>query len=314
VPEVSVIIPNYNHAPYLKQRIDSVLAQTYQDYELIILDDRSVDNSKEVIEEYRGHPKISHIIFNEVNSGTTFKQWKKGIELAQGKYIWMAESDDWCETTLLEVLMNGVRENPTSVIAYAQTYVLRGEIIQRTSTHNKLGECVKGDDYILNYLVNECTIWNASMAVFKKECYNNLSPEFTTFKLSGDWLFYIEMARQGDVFISGRVLNYFRNHDKDVSSGMYRSGNNYLEELQILQILKREGLLNLEQFRAYLLSKYIRFCVANFKFTAEVIANVQQAFYTIDGGSYKKFLTYNAKVKLFKYTAIRRLKLLLNIE
>ena len=51
-PTVSVIIPNYNHAPYLKERIDSVLNQTYQDFEVIILDDCSPDNSVEVIEQY----------------------------------------------------------------------------------------------------------------------------------------------------------------------------------------------------------------------------------------------------------------------
>ena len=58
-PTVSVIIPNYNHAPYLKERIDSVLNQTYQDFEVIILDDCSPDNSVEVIEQYRSNPHVS---------------------------------------------------------------------------------------------------------------------------------------------------------------------------------------------------------------------------------------------------------------
>ena len=76
---VSVIIPNYNHAKYLEERIDSVLNQSYKDFEVIVLDDYSTDNSKEVINKYAGHPKVSHIILNEENSGSTFKQWHKGF-------------------------------------------------------------------------------------------------------------------------------------------------------------------------------------------------------------------------------------------
>lgn len=72
-PLVSIIIPNYNHAPFLKERIDSVLNQTYDNFEVIILDDKSTDNSKEVIEVYRSHPRISQIVYNEENSGSTFK-------------------------------------------------------------------------------------------------------------------------------------------------------------------------------------------------------------------------------------------------
>ena len=105
LPLVSVIIPNYNHAPYLKERIDSVLSQTYKEFEVLILDDCSSDESKEIIESYRNNKHISNIVFNEKNTGNTFIQWNKGISLAKGKYIWIAESDDYCENTLLEKLV-----------------------------------------------------------------------------------------------------------------------------------------------------------------------------------------------------------------
>ena len=74
---VSVIVPCYNHAPYLKQRIESILNQTYQNFELILLDDVSPDESAEILLSYKDHPKVSHCIINEKNSGSTFHQWNK---------------------------------------------------------------------------------------------------------------------------------------------------------------------------------------------------------------------------------------------
>ena len=67
---VSVIIPNYCHAPYLRQRIDSVLAQSYPDFEVVLLDDCSTDGSREVIERYRNHPRIKQIVYNDRNGGS----------------------------------------------------------------------------------------------------------------------------------------------------------------------------------------------------------------------------------------------------
>ncbi len=74
-PLVSVIIPNYNHALYLDERIQSVLNQSYGHFEVIILDDLSKDNSREVMEKYRDYPHVSHIVYNTENSGSTFKQY-----------------------------------------------------------------------------------------------------------------------------------------------------------------------------------------------------------------------------------------------
>ena len=102
MPTVSVIIPNYNHAPFLKQRIESVLNQSFQDFEMILIDDCSTDGSREIIESYRNNPHVSHIVYNDSNSGSAFLQWNKGIELAKGDWIWVAESDDYAEPTFLE--------------------------------------------------------------------------------------------------------------------------------------------------------------------------------------------------------------------
>ena len=118
---VSVLIPNYNHAQFLKERIDSVLNQTHQDFEVIIMDDCSADNSKDIIESYRSNKKISHIVYNEINSGSTFKQWQKGIALAKGKYIWIAESDDVAAVSFLETTVAKMEQVPNAALFFCQS-------------------------------------------------------------------------------------------------------------------------------------------------------------------------------------------------
>ena len=312
MPDVSVIIPNYNHAAYLKQRIQSVLDQTYQDFELIIIDDYSTDNSREIINEYKQHPRVSNIVFNTANGGGAFAQWKKGIEMARGKYIWIAESDDWCEPTLLETLVQAFEDNNNCVLAYVQTHTVNGDnVIHKTSAHNKMAEYVDGPAYIYQYLVGSCSIWNASMMLFKKECYANVSQRFTTFKMCGDWLFYIGLAKQGDVFISGKVLNYFRKHDKDISGNMYSSGKNYIEEIQILQELRTQSLISTEVFKQHLLDMYIKFLVFRYQFAADVNTAIASAFLGIDNGGYKNFLNISARLALLKIRVRRRVNLIL---
>ena len=78
MPRVSVIVPNYNHARFLPKRIESILNQTFQDFELILLDDCSTDDSRSILSSYASDPRVT-IEFNKVNSGSTFKQWNKGV-------------------------------------------------------------------------------------------------------------------------------------------------------------------------------------------------------------------------------------------
>lgn len=83
-PLVSVIVPNYNHASYLKERLDSIYQQTYQNIEVILLDDFSSDNSVEILKQYaKKYPHKTRLVVNEQNSGRVFRQWNKGLALAK---------------------------------------------------------------------------------------------------------------------------------------------------------------------------------------------------------------------------------------
>src|ERR1700738_1634065 len=111
MPRVSVIVPNYNHARFLRRRMESVLRQTYRDFEVILLDDCSTDESRSILSEYAGDPRV-RLEFNEKNSGSPFKQWNKGVALASGEYGWIAESDDYADERLLERLVAVLDHEP----------------------------------------------------------------------------------------------------------------------------------------------------------------------------------------------------------
>jgi glycosyltransferase involved in cell wall biosynthesis len=260
MPKVSIIVPNFNHAPYLKQRIDSILNQTYQDFELIIMDDFSTDNSRDIIDQYGSCTKVSHIIYNEKNSGNTFKQWKKGVSLAVGEYIWIAESDDWCEPTLLETLVDGIEKDPNCAISYCQSYcVTNNNNIRFQSNHNKLSEIVEGKTYIQKYLSVPVAIFNASMAIWKRDLFRSVPDELTSFKFCGDWYFWINLCKYGNVHISGKLLNYFRKHENDVSGKAYQSGLNFIEELKIISWLYQDGLITENIYYKAFKKKYIEY-------------------------------------------------------
>lgn len=246
-PLVSIIIPNYNHAPFLKERIDSVLNQTYDNFEVIILDDKSTDNSKEVIEVYRSHPRISQIVYNEENSGSTFKQWQKGFSLAKGEYIWIAESDDIAHPDFINAIMERMSDNPSIVLGFSSMIRIneKGENLGRIPLHTRGGETIMGGRrFIKDNMIFGCHILNASSAIFRKDSLNRISQSYLSFKGSGDYQFWIEIALTGKIVKVNKELDYFRNHSNKVTPRSVSSGIQFEEVKRITTFLSKKGLLS----------------------------------------------------------------------
>lgn len=239
MPLVSVILPNYNHAAFLDKRIQSILGQTFHDFELIILDDCSTDNSKEIIEKYRCYEKVSHIVYNEVNSGSTFRQWDKGISMAGGEFIWIAESDDYCEPNLLMELVSPLIEDKEVVIAFCQSlFVTPDEKIINKTEPEYLAKKVTGQDFLRQYLLGVNAIANVSMAVFRKDAILSVPPDYKEYTFCGDWLFYADMCMKGNVFISGKYLNYYLRHETSVTNNQTKTGMDFLEGNKVFHFIR----------------------------------------------------------------------------
>lgn len=244
---VSVIIPGYNHAPYLRERIESVLNQEYPDFEVILLDDCSTDNSAEIMQAYASgkyscNGREVRFVPNESNSGNTFKQWAKGISLAKGEYIWIAESDDVAEPSFLRECVARLLANPNVVAAFSWSDMIGpdSKVLDYSwdeTWRYKAPGVYEGEEFCLHRMVYKNLMYNASMIVFRKKYYEKVSPRYMQFRHSGDWLFWFEICMQGEVCEVPQKLNKFRQHSQKVSNDSRTSGMDFEEMAEIQTII-----------------------------------------------------------------------------
>ncbi len=252
--KVSVIIPNYNHAPFLPQRIESVLNQTYADIEVIILDDCSPDNSREIIAEYAERDNRIKTHFNKENSGSTFVQWNKGVAIASGDYLWIAESDDFANPNLLSTLVPILNDNSSVVLAYGQTVVVDEAGNRMRSYQSDYDFLFKGrsdlwkSSFIENgakmaseYLIYHNIIPHASGALIRKSAYQEVGGAEPGWKLNGDWMFYAKLLMRGDLAFANEELNFFRTHPITQRQSANLTPKVYDEILEILKYIKVNG-------------------------------------------------------------------------
>lgn len=243
-PSVSIIVTNYNHARFLRKRIDSILQQTFQDFELILLDDRSTDDSRSILSSHGGDPRI-RIEFNDVNSGSTFKQWNKGIRLARGKYVWIAESDDYADERMLERLVAVLDADAAIAFAYCRSWRVSADDRVEGFADSYLDWVDKerwtadyradGREECRNFFAMLNTVPNASAVVFRRSIYEGVGGADESLRVCGDWKLWAAMALTGDVAYLSEPLNYFRFHDASVRS---KTGQDNVDAAEIISVIR----------------------------------------------------------------------------
>lgn len=249
--KVSIIVPNYNHARYLPRRIDSILGQSYQDFEVILLDDCSTDESRAVLSRYANDSRVQ-IAFNSVNSGSTFKQWNKGVRLARGEYIWIAESDDYADEELLATLVAAMERDEQIAFAYCRSWRVDAEgnvggpgDYHLDTLDKRLWQAdfvMDGREHCRRYSLRSPVIGNASGAIFRKDAYEAVGGADETLRLCGDWKLWATMAFKGAVAFKNARLNYFRYHAQTVRNATRTDVRDVTEKLLVLRwILNQVG-------------------------------------------------------------------------
>ncbi len=250
-PCISVIVPNYNHAKYLRDRLDSIYHQSYPNIEVILLDDASADGSVAILKEYaERYRQNTRLICNTHNSGSPFAQWKKGMEMARGELIWIAESDDNSESGFLSELVP-MFTNSAVTLAFCKTLFIDdgGKVVWSTDEylHNVAPELwqrsfVMGAATLVpRAWVAKNIIPNVGSAIFRKplDLSKLCALGWTNFKVCGDWIFYLNICRGGLVGYSEKPMNLYRLHSANTSVNLHKDERFYREHADVLRFAQQ---------------------------------------------------------------------------
>jgi glycosyltransferase involved in cell wall biosynthesis len=218
---VSVIIPSYNHGNYLARAIESVLAQTYQNLQIVVVDDGSTDNTKQVAD---GFPNVVYVY--QQNQGLSAAR-NTGIDNSSGKYLLFLDADDWLSIDALKKNIDILNAHPEAAFVSAGHVKINddGKILEEVK------EDVNSDHYLHllqgNYIGMHATVLYARW-VFDKFRFD------TTLRACEDYDLYMKIARQYPVLHHPDIIAYYRIH------GSNMSGNTKLMLNSVLQVLNRQ--------------------------------------------------------------------------
>lgn len=231
---VSVVVPNYNYAACLQQRLDSIFSQSYPVFEIIVLDDASQDNSVAVINQHATvkQREISlHV--NSQNSGSVFKQWLKGAHQARGEYLWIAEADDVSDPLFLYRLLDALEKTSGAALAFCDSWQIdtQGDVIGESyQPYVNGGEygpfsqpfSLPGQEFLRRHLLVKNVILNVSSVVWRRQVFldaaSQLGEELFNYKVAGDWVLYIQACQTNrPVAYVSDALNGHRRHASSVT-------------------------------------------------------------------------------------------------
>lgn len=210
MPTVSVICPAYNAAAFIEPTLQSVFGQTYQDFDFIVVDDGSTDNTRQILEKYAD--KIRYVY--KENGGQSSAR-NVGIKLAQGKYIALIDHDDlWLENKLeLQV-----REIETSrdidmvtcgCIFFRDDRDLNVEIPKINSLNRK---------QLINQLLVGNTLGSCSKILIRRECFDSVGLFDESLRMAEDWDLYLRIAQTRTIRCVEQPLVKYRWHERNYSS------------------------------------------------------------------------------------------------
>jgi glycosyltransferase involved in cell wall biosynthesis len=212
MPKVSVIIPTYNRGSLIKRAVDSVLSQTFKDYEIIIIDDGSKDDTKDVLAPYMDRVRYVH----QANAGIS-KARNHGIELAKGQYIAFLDSDDYWAPEKLEVQAEILDGNPKVGIVYGRMPIVNehGEVLGMKPN----GPSGKNFQELLR-------VWGdlpTSSVMTRKECFDRVGVFDPDLPPMEDIDMWIRIAYHYDLHeIEGKVLAYYWRHDHQITKDLVK--------------------------------------------------------------------------------------------
>jgi glycosyltransferase involved in cell wall biosynthesis len=286
LPRVSVIVPNYNYGHYLQERLQSIIDQQLPVYEIIVLDDGSSDDSLAVIQAMRQkmcpEPRV---VINRVNSGSVFRQWLRGVELARGELVWIAEADDLAAPDFLQRVATPLAADPTVVMSYCQSeqidqfgQTLAQDYLAYTDDLSKerwrRSYVADGQEEVVAALSIKNTVPNVSAVVFRREALLDVLrsdiEEIASYRIAGDWVAYLKLLKKGRIMFDPKSCNRHRRHTSSVTLGSAAEPH-YREVLRAQRVA--EELFELSAASRRMRSDYTRSLHSHFGLSDALLAD-----------------------------------------
>ncbi len=299
--EISIIIPAYNAEKYLPRTLEALLAQTFKNWEALVVDNNSQDSTGKIIKEYTKKDNRIKYLFEEQPGPATARNL--GLKNAQGKYIMFCDSDDWYEPNMCEIMYNNISQNDVDIIC-CNTRVLVEKNLKRIDTplyyqNNFTGICQINNQLILKTNV---VLWNK---IFKKSIIDKYNINFPNGHKSDDDCFYLKYMSVSSriMFENKKLYNYIQRSDSIM--GMYMQ--NLQQNLEDVLYVTKDYVdfcnkYNLYDARKIIIFSYLRF--PNFKYAEGPLEDhLKHIFYELFGDNklfYKfAFPEYIVKSKIF---------------
>ncbi|MDB5263107.1 MAG: hypothetical protein JWQ14_2388 [Adhaeribacter sp.] len=233
---VSVLIPTYNNAHFLDETIQSVLNQSYTDFELIIVDNHSTDNTDDVVQPYLIDPRLRYYK-NATNIGMV-GNWNKCLEYAQGTYIKYLCSDDKFHPDLLEKFVAVMEQYPhVAIVSSYREYFGEKRFKQELPPFSGLRS---GKEAICLSLEKWNWIGEPTTVMFRRSGLK-VGDFKTDYKYFPDWDMWLRLLTTGDCYIIPETLSYFRLHPNQVTALVLQNSSNLFEEYYFFKAVKEKN-------------------------------------------------------------------------
>lgn len=222
MPKVSVIMPCFNHSLFVGESIEAVLAQTFSDLELIVIDDCSRDGSRKIIEKYERSDSRVRAIYHEANLGAS-RSRNDGIKAAKGAFLAFCDADDVWMPVKLERQLELLEKNPSHDVAYCDAAIIN-ELGRETGERFSDEFPVAGDGS--GYVFNELCLHNfvnMQTVLIRRECIRDGIDFDERIKWVEDWLFWVRIAYRHSFIYTKEALAKYRVHQRSTAR-VQRSG------------------------------------------------------------------------------------------
>ena len=259
---VSIIIATYNHAKFIEQTIDSVLSQSYYNFELIIVDDGSTDNTNQVVGKYEDS-RIKYILID--HSGRPATPRNEGISISKGKYIAFLDSDDLWMPDFLEKSLQYFNIDKNIGVVTSKLYFINSN---SDITYNTFHDSIADNEIFGFDKLFFQNVVNLSAAIVRRECLEKTGNfnESNKFRGVEDYHLWLRISSEYKIYFLSQVLGYYRKHEEGISTNINQQLANKYNTLidisknfpHLIKPINRSAYKQIKTIQIRLLKNYIK--------------------------------------------------------